>query len=74
MKESYLKFLYGLKELGFEVAEVEDYIKKIDKTQLLIPIVGEFSAGKSTIINSYFDRSILPVGITPETALATEIR
>ena len=39
-----------------------------------MPVVGAFSAGKSTLINSFLGSDLLPVDITPETALATELR
>ena len=46
----------------------------IDKTEFIVPVVGGFSAGKSTIINSFLGQNILPTAITAETALATELR
>lgn len=46
----------------------------IQNTELLIPVVGAFSAGKSTLINSFLGNDLLPTAITPETALATELR
>jgi len=49
--------------LNFAVAEAE----------LLVPVIGAFSAGKSTLINSFLENDCLPVDITPETALATEL-
>jgi GTPase SAR1 family protein len=42
--------------------------------QLVVPIVGAFSAGKSTLINNLLGGSILPVDVRPETSLATELR
>ncbi|NIA23672.1 MAG: hypothetical protein GWP03_05905 [Proteobacteria bacterium] len=54
------------------------YLKPLQQAikdrELLIPVVGAFSAGKSTLINSFIEKDILPVGITPSTALATELR
>lgn len=39
-----------------------------------VPIVGDFSAGKSSLINCLLGRnSLLPVDITPETAVAYEL-
>jgi len=46
----------------------------VTETELLIPVIGAFSAGKSSLINSFLEKDILPVGITPETAIATELR
>ena len=39
-----------------------------------MPVVGGFSAGKSTLLNSFLGNEILPTAVTPETALATELR
>ncbi len=35
--------------------------------------MGNFSAGKSTLLNRFLEKSVLPTGITPETSLATEL-
>ena len=37
-------------------------------------VLGENGAGKSTLINSFLGTEILPTAVTPETALATELR
>lgn len=47
---------------------------KIEKSELIVPVVGGFSAGKSSLINSFLKTNILPTAITPETALAAELR
>ncbi len=46
---------------------------EIDEFKVKVLIVGEFSAGKTALINCLLDDDILPEDITPETALATEI-
>jgi len=58
----------------------EDTVKKITalannarEQQLVVPVVGAFSSGKSTMINSLIGEKTLPVDITPETSLATEL-
>ena len=45
----------------------------ITDTLLIVPVIGAFSAGKSSLINSFLGTTDLSVGITPETALATEL-
>lgn len=42
--------------------------------ELFIPIIGGFSAGKSTILNKIIGKDILPVAMTAETAIPAEIR
>ena len=54
--------------------QVEELKQQIDQKELLVPVVGGFSAGKSTLINSFLGDKILPTALTPETALATELR
>ena len=49
-------------------------IASIKERELLIPVVGGFSAGKSSALNDFLGEDILSVAITPETALATELR
>jgi len=46
----------------------------IRATELLVPVIGAFSAGKSSLINAFLQQEILAIGLTPETELATEIR
>lgn len=53
---------------------LEPLSSALNTTELLIPVIGGFSAGKSSLLNSYLGRDVLPVGITPETELATELR
>lgn len=71
MRDRYLEFLYQLKEFGYEV---DEYIQRIENLELLVPVVGEFSSGKSSAINLFLEREILPVGILPKTSLATELK
>ena len=71
----YLNKLEGIiADANLENSKIENLKKQITETELLVPVVGAFSAGKSSIINSFLRDDILPVGITPETALATELR
>lgn len=45
-----------------------------EETGIKVPIVGDFSAGKSSLVNCLLGRNgLLPVDITPETAVAYEI-
>ncbi|GHU41668.1 GTPase [Spirochaetia bacterium] len=70
-------------DLVFEnakTANVEDIQQKVtslkemaQNQELIVPVVGAFSAGKSTLINKIIGSDILPVAITPETSLATEL-
>ena len=56
-----------------KVNTIEAVQKNVAVTQLLVPVIGQFSAGKSTMINTMLGSNLLPTGITPETSLATEM-
>jgi GTP-binding protein EngB required for normal cell division len=42
--------------------------------EVSVAVVGRFKAGKSSFLNHFTNRSILPVGVVPVTAVVTEIR
>ena len=49
--------------------------ESIEKQELLVPVIGAFSSGKSSLLNSLLGNGgVLPTGIAPETALAAELR
>jgi len=48
--------------------------RSVEQQELLVPVVGAFSSGKSTLINKIIGDNVLPTAITPETSLATELR
>jgi GTPase SAR1 family protein len=52
----------------------DEFKEAIINKELTIPVVGAFSAGKSSFINSFLGKDYLSVNITPETAIATELR
>ncbi|EQL50817.1 dynamin-like GTPase family protein [Helicobacter pylori] len=62
-----------LKEVEIDKTECFTILESVQKQQLVIPVVGNFSAGKSTLLNRFLEKSVLPTGITPETSLATEL-
>ncbi|WRG09162.1 dynamin family protein [Helicobacter pylori] len=62
-----------LKEVEIDKTECSTLLASIQKQQLVIPVVGNFSAGKNTLLNRFLGSSVLPTGITPETSLATEL-
>ncbi|EEF14994.1 hypothetical protein CAMRE0001_1506 [Campylobacter rectus RM3267] len=78
LKQTYIKYLQDvsaiLSPLKFDVKKQEELIDSLRATELIVPVVGGFSAGKSTLINSFLGSGVLPTNITPETALATELR
>ncbi|WP_165942820.1 dynamin family protein [Histophilus somni] len=65
------------KEKGQKFSQIEklkDLQQKIKTHELIVPVIGGFSAGKSTLINSFLGGDFLPIGIQPETALPAELK
>ncbi|ANH47071.1 dynamin-like GTPase family protein [Helicobacter pylori] len=62
-----------LKEVEIDKTECFILLESVQKQQLVIPVVGNFSAGKSTLLNRFLEKSVLPTAITPETSLAAEL-
>jgi GTP-binding protein EngB required for normal cell division len=42
--------------------------------EIVVAVLGRFKAGKSSFLNHFLGRDILPVGVVPVTAVITEIR
>jgi small GTP-binding protein len=47
---------------------------RLEERRLRVLVAGEAKRGKSTLINALLGRPVLPVGVTPLTALATTVR
>lgn len=55
-------------------AQLDLLEKERGRSRFTVAVVGEFSRGKSTLINRLLERSVLPVGNMPTTAMLTRIR
>ncbi|MBQ7696218.1 MAG: patatin-like phospholipase family protein [Lentisphaeria bacterium] len=53
-----------------EIAELEERIRGY---YFKINLIGPFSSGKSSLLNAWLGQEILPTGIAPETAVASEL-
>lgn len=56
------------------VEQYHDVHQALENGELLVPVVGGFSAGKSTAINGIIGDDTLPVAVTAETAIPAELR
>ncbi|GJH14282.1 hypothetical protein CBA19CS11_35610 [Caballeronia novacaledonica] len=54
--------------------QIDDLGARLRRTELLLPVIGSFSAGKSSLLNAFLEKDVLPIGLAPETELATELR
>lgn len=75
-QKKFAKYLTEMQSLlsGHEFAVDHSLLPKVMETELVVPVIGAFSAGKSSLLNAFIGNDILPVGIAPETELATELR
>ena len=80
-RKQYLKVINEILELISELHLPESFAENfselrtdIHDRELIVPVIGHFSAGKSAMLNSLMNSAVLPVGISPETTLATELR
>ena len=61
------------KDSNISGEKAEYAIDLVENTSLIIPVVGDFSSGKSTLLNKFMGKDILSVNIKPETALPCEL-
>ena len=53
---------------------IESSRELTERDELSMAVVGRFKAGKSSFLNHFFEREVLPVGVVPVTTAVTEIR
>jgi GTP-binding protein EngB required for normal cell division len=56
-----------------DIEDNKKTIQEINNFMVTLPIIGNFSTGKSSMLNAILEKELLPVGITPETSVPTEI-
>ncbi len=61
----------GLQSLKKEV--FEERLPMLTQEQITLVVLGEFNHGKSTIVNALLNEEVLPMGITPTTAVITHL-
>lgn len=59
---------------AFQLAEINQLEVQVDKFEIRLPFIGNFSSGKSTLINALIDTDLFSTEVTPETAHPYEIR
>lgn len=71
---SVLKQLIDIeKDCNVPYERTEQLKNAVENMNLLVPVVGEFSAGKSSLLNKFIGKQSLSVGIAPETAVPAEL-
>ena len=72
-KEKFAKLIEIQEKYGIDSTETKEILEGIDSYRVNTPVVGNFSTGKSSMINAIIGKPLLGVEITPETAVPTEI-
>ncbi len=55
------------------VEKISSLINEIEEFKVYVPLIGPFNAGKSSLLNAYLEKKLLPVDQVPTTALAAEL-
>jgi len=76
-RELFLSTLNGVmsvrQDCGLDSGRTEALRDAVQNMPLLVPVVGEFSAGKSSLLNALMGKDFLSVSMSPETAIPAEL-
>lgn len=72
-KEKFEKLRDIKLKYGLDTEELDKIIEGIEFYRVNTPVIGNFSTGKSSMINAIIGKPLLSVDITPETAVPTEV-
>ena len=76
-KDLFLSTLDGVmsvkQDCGLGMGKTGALKDAVQNMPLLVPVVGEFSAGKSSLLNRLTGRELLAVAMNPETAIPAEL-
>ena len=56
------------------LARIDELLTRLDDDRLRVAALGQFKRGKSTLLNALLGATLLPMGVTPVTAIPTFIR
>lgn len=68
------RHIAGVAPAGQVAQRATRLVERLSTGGFLIAVVGEFKRGKSTIINALLGETVVPTGVLPLTAVATELR
>lgn len=72
-KEKFRELIEIQKKYDISTEETQKILDSMDTYRVNTPVVGNFSTGKSSMINAIIGKPLLSVEITPETAVPTEV-
>lgn len=71
--ENFQKVLAVAYKYKLPIDKIKQAISEITDFKITVPLIGGFSTGKSSILNTLIDKELLSTGIMPETAVPTEL-
>lgn len=71
--ENFQKVLAVADKYKLPIDKIKQAISEITDFKITVPLIGGFSTGKSSILNTLIDKELLSTGIMPETAVPTEL-
>ncbi|PBO10047.1 hypothetical protein CI710_09750 [Aeromonas salmonicida] len=74
LKESLPRIEFIWTSHNFPLDELAVLTAELNQFSVRLPLIGSFSAGKSSLINFLLGDSLLSVAVNPETCLPTELR
>lgn len=76
-QEKFIGILNRINEISISCdidnKDIKQLLNLIKNMPLKVPIVGDFSSGKSSLLNKFMGKDILEVNIKPETAVPAEL-
>ncbi|NEO51782.1 MAG: hypothetical protein F6K54_00965 [Okeania sp. SIO3B5] len=64
----------GKLALSAFIKDLDKEIERLKNGKFRFLIIGDFNRGKSTILNAFFEKSLLPMGVTATTAIPTFVK
>lgn len=65
---------FGSEELKTTVAKFKELNNSLNSSEVKLVVIGEFSRGKSSLVNALLNINLLPTNLSPTTAINTFIR
>lgn len=76
-QEKFIGILNRINEISISCdidnKDIKQLLNLVENMPLKVPIVGDFSSGKSSLLNKFMGKDILEVNIKPETAVPAEL-
>jgi GTP-binding protein EngB required for normal cell division len=74
--QSTIEIVSGIAE-RYQISAIRPFLETcraaIDRSDLIVAVLGRFKAGKSSFVNHFIGRDVLPVGVIPVTSVITEV-